>query len=37
MAYVSGVRSTDLSCGGVNTALGPIKIWIPFPGKEFVQ
>ena len=37
MAYVSGVRSTDLPCGGVNTALGPIKIGIPFPWKKFVQ
>ena len=34
MAYVSGVRSSDLPCGGVNTAQGLIKIGIPFPGKE---
>ena len=37
MAYVSGERSSDLPCGGVNTAQGPIKIGIPFPGKESVQ
>ena len=37
LAYVSGVRSSDLPCGGVNTAQGPIKIGIPFPGKESVQ
>ena len=37
MAYVSEVRSSDLPCGGVNTAQGSIKIGIPFPGKESVQ
>ena len=37
MVYVSRVRSSDLPCGDVNTAQGPIKIGIPFPGKESVQ
>ena len=37
MVYVSGVKSSDLPSGGVNTAQGPIKIGIPFPGKESVQ
>ena len=31
------VRSSDLPCGSVNIAQIPIKIGIPFPGKEFVQ
>ena len=35
MAYVSGVRSSDLPCGEVNTTV--IKTRVPFPGKEFVQ
>ena len=34
MAYVSGVRSSDLPNGGVNTAIGPIKLGFLFRGRS---